>query len=575
MFLTCPNIRWCCLPLLKDVTCVFRLLRGAFTSVLIWLQLNSLAMAQLKPDDVKSSGQVVSRPNVLIILADDLGYSDPGCYGSEIDTPNLDSLAANGLRFTSFYNTARCWPTRAALLTGYYPQQVRRDALPTVPGGGAPKFRRPKWAPLLPQLLKSAGYRSYYSGKWHIDGTPAEGGFDRSYELADQGRFFRPTRHLEDGKPLPAIKDGDSYYSTIAVADHAIKVLKDHATSHSDAPFFQYVAFTAPHFPLQALPEDIAKYAKRYSHGWDNLRGERWKKIQSLGIQSGHLSQVERQLGPPYAFPKDVGMLGPDEVTLPSVWTDLNAEQQQFQATKMAIHAAMVDRMDQEIGRILQQLRAMNAFENTLVLFLSDNGASAEMMVRDDGHDLKAPMGSAATHLCLGPGWSTVCNTPFRRHKTWVHEGGISTPLIAHWPEGISAKGELRHEPGHVIDIVPTVLDVAKTERVHASLKGDVPPDPGVSLSPFFSSKQKDSSASDQQPRSLWWLHEGNRALRIGNWKIVATKGQPWELYNVSVDRAEQNDLSATEPAQLKTLETEWNRMTEEFTALVKGLPEQ
>jgi arylsulfatase A-like enzyme len=573
--LRCPSISGSLQHSRHQAQVLWRRLHPVVSSLVILFCGDSSVEGQTVQKASEATATSHSRPNVLLILADDLGYSDLGCYGSEIETPNLDSLAANGLRFTSFYNTARCWPTRAALLTGYYPQQVRRDALPTVPGGVAPKFRRPKWAPLLPQMLKSAGYRSYYSGKWHIDGTPAEGGFDRSYELADQGRFFRPTRHLEDGKPLPAIKDGDSYYSTIAVADHAIKVLKDHATSHSDAPFFQYVAFTAPHFPLQALPEDIAKYAKRYSDGWDKLREERWKKIQSLGLQSGHLSQVERQLGPPYAFSRDVEMLGPNEVTLPSVWTDLNAEQQQFQATKMAIHAAMVDRMDQEIGRILQQLRAMKAFENTLVLFLSDNGASAEMMVRDDGHDVKTPMGSAATHLCLGPGWSTVCNTPFRRHKTWVHEGGISTPLIAHWPAGISEKGDLQHVPGHVIDIVPTILDVAKTERAHASVEGDVPLDPGVSLSPFFSSKQKDSGASDQQPRALWWLHEGNRALRIGGWKIVATKGQPWELYNVSVDRAEQNDLSATEPAQLKMLEAEWNRMTEEFTALVKSVPEQ
>lgn len=573
--LRCPSISGSLQRSRHQVQVLWRRLHPLVSSLVLLLCGVSSVEGQTAQNASEATAKSHGRPNVLLILADDLGYSDLGCYGSEIDTPNLDSLAANGLRFTSFYNTARCWPTRAALLTGYYPQQVRRDALPTAPGGGAPKFRRPKWAPLLPQMLKSAGYRSYYSGKWHIDGTPAEGGFDRSYELADQGRFFRPTRHLEDGKPLPAIKDGDSYYSTIAVADHAIKVLKEHATSHSDAPFFQYVAFTAPHFPLQALPEDIAKYAKRYSEGWDKLRDERWKKIQSLGLHSGHLSQVERQLGPPYAFPKDVEMLGPNEVTLPSVWTDLNAEQQQFQATKMAIHAAMVDRMDQEIGRILQQLRAMNAFENTLVLFLSDNGASAEMMVRDDGHDLKAPMGSAATHLCLGPGWSTVCNTPFRRHKTWVHEGGISTPLIAHWPAGISEQGELRHEPGHVIDIVPTILDIANTERANGSEDRETRPAPGVSLSPFFSSKQKDSGASDQQPRAIWWLHEGNRALRIGGWKIVATKNQPWELYDVSVDRAEQHDLSATEPTRLKTLETEWNRMTEDFTVLVKGLPEQ
>ncbi len=371
-----------------------------------WISLKiALLVAAVVTGQVQSAfgSDSAKRPNVVVILADDLGYSDLGCYGSEIETPHLDSLAAGGLRFTSFYNTARCWPTRASLLTGYYPQQVRRDALPTVPGGGAPKFQRPKWAPLLPQMLKSAGYRSYYSGKWHIDGTPAEGGFDRSYELADQGRFFKPQRHLEDGKELPPVKDGETFYSTVAIADHAVKVLKDHASDHSDKPFFQYVAFTAPHFPLQALPQDIEKYSKKYLEGWETWRTRRWERMQSLGVSHGTLSLTERTLGPPYAFPRDVEKLGPNEVILPTVWSELTSDQQKFQAMKMAIHAAMVDRMDQEIGRIIAQLRAMNEFENTLILFLSDNGASAEIMVRDDGHDQTAPMGSAATHLCLGP----------------------------------------------------------------------------------------------------------------------------------------------------------------------------
>ncbi|MFN9717592.1 MAG: arylsulfatase [Planctomycetota bacterium] len=524
-----------------------------------------IADITLNPPVATSADESLKRPNVLVILADDLGYSDLGCYGSEIETPNLDSLAAGGLRFTSFYNTARCWPTRASLLTGYYPQQVHRDALPGVPGGGAPKFRRPGWAPLLPQMLKSAGYRSYYSGKWHIDGSPADGGFDRSYELADQGRFFRPKRHLEDGKELPPIKDGESYYSTIAVADHAIKVLKDHAVGHPDKPFFQYVAFTAPHFPLQALPEDIEKYTRKYVDGWENVRRQRWERMRSLGLATtGTLSLAERQLGPPYAFPEDVAKLGPNEVILPVAWQELHADQQAFQASKMAIHAAMVDRMDREIGRILGQLREMNAMDNTLVFFLSDNGASAEIMVRDDGHDPGAPMGSAATHLCLGPGWSTVSNTPFRRHKTWVHEGGISTPLIAHWPKGIASRGEYRSSPGHVIDLVPTILELAGLSR--EMVVGDEGPEsPGVSLVRQFS--QADSSESN---RNLWWLHEGNRALRRGDWKIVAAKDQPWELYNLATDRGEQNNLASSSADRLLELRNEWQRITDEFTALAK-----
>jgi arylsulfatase len=498
----------------------------------------------------------------MIILADDLGYSDVGCYGSEIATPHLDQLAAQGLRYTAFYNTARCWPTRAALLTGYYPQQIHRDALPTVPGGAGPKFRRPAWAPLLPHLLKPLGYRNYYSGKWHVDGTPAEGGFDRSYELQDQGRYFHPQQHQEDGRPLPPVNSDAGYYSTIAIADHAIRCLKEHATGTPEKPFFQYVAFTAPHFPLHALPQDIAKYADRYLEGWEVIRQSRWNRMQSIGLVAGTLSETERTLGPPYAFPEQVRKFGPAEITLPVAWVDLNDSQKRFQATKMAIHAAMVDRMDQEIGRIVEQLRAMQSLDNTLILFLSDNGASAEMMVRDDGHDSAASPGSAATHLCLGPGWSTVSNTPHRRHKTWVHEGGISTPLIAHWPAGIAARGELRHMPGHVIDLVPTIMELANGKLPLTSHDAEVPPSSGRSLAESFNT---DTAATHQ---SLWWLHEGNRALRMGQWKIVAAKDQPWELYDLTSDRAEQKDLSSVNPDVLSTLTNEWNRVTQEFTEL-------
>ena len=517
-----------------------------------------------KPLNADDAAQ--SRPNVLVILADDLGYSDLGCYGGEIDTPHLDALAAGGLRYTSFYNTARCWPTRAALLTGYYAQQVRRDALPTVPGGGA-RGQRPVWAPLLPVRLRPAGYRSYYSGKWHLDGTPAASGFDLSYELMDQGRYFRATRHQKNGQELPPTSNSDGSYSTVAIADHAIDQLSQHAASHPAQPFFQYVAFTAPHFPLQALPEDIRKYADRYRAGWEALRQQRWERMRSTGLLSGSLSPVERTLGPPYAFPDDIKALGAGEVSLPLPWDELTEEQQSFQAMKMAIHAAMVDRMDQEIGRILSQLRQMNAIENTLILFLSDNGASAEIMVRSDGHDPAAPMGSAATHLCLGPGWSTVSNTPFRRHKTWVHEGGISTPLIVNWPAKISARGEFRRRAGHVIDIVPTILELAGVPLPEPNADTSAPELPGHSLIPSFSN---DTSTPH---KSLWWLHEGNRAVQMGNWKLVAAKNQPWELYDLTTDRAEQQNLADVNPDVLETLQTEWNRLTNEFTELAQRNP--
>lgn len=492
------------------------------------------------------------RPNILLIMADDLGFSDLGCYGGEIDTPNLDALAQNGLRFTQFHNTARCWPTRAALLTGYYPQQVRRDTLPGIPSGG--RGKRPAWAPLLPKMLEPLGYRSYHSGKWHIDGMPIENGFDRSYYLKDQGRYFNPKVHWENDKKLPPVQPGSGYYGTTAIADHAIKYLKEHQSQHADKPFFQYLAFTAPHFPLHALPEDIARYRDKYRIDWEDVRRQRWQRQNEMGIVDGALSDVERNIGPPYDFPEHLKLLGPGEVNRPLPWKELSDEQRDFQAAKMAIHAAMVDRVDQEIGRVLEQLRAMDAFENTLIFFLSDNGASAEIMVRADGHDPSALPGSAASYLCLGPGWSTTCNTPFRRHKTWVHEGGTATPLIVHWPNGITARGQLRHNPGHVIDIVPTVLEVAGARPSDSR-----PSRPGRSLVPVFA---KDDTV---EHKYFWWLHEGNRAIRVGDWKLVAAKGDPWELYNLRSDRAETNNLANRFPDKVQALERGWQKRLTQF----------
>ncbi len=504
------------------------------------------------------------QPNVLLVLVDDLGYSDLGCYGSEIETPTLDRLAANGLRFTQFYNTARCWPTRAALLTGYYAQQVNRDALPGVGGGGGAANNRPDWARLLPDMLRPAGYRSYHSGKWHIDGMPVANGFDRSYYLQDQGRFFNPKVHFRDDERLPPVDISEDYYGTTAIAEHALDCLQDHAANHNERPFFHYLAFTAPHFPLHALPEDIAKYRDKYQRDWASVRSDRWQRQQQSGLLDGTLSAVERDLGPPYHFPEHLKILGDGEVNRPLPWDTLTEEQKSFQAAKMAVHAAMVDRVDQELGRVLDQLRAMQAFDNTLIFFLSDNGASAEIMVRDDGHDPEAEPGSAQTYLCLGPGWSTTCNTPFRRHKTWVHEGGISTPLIVHWPAGINSAGEFRHNPGHVVDIVPTILDVCSVDPLETWNGQAIPPAPGKSLLPAF------AADNTVEHEFLWWLHEGNRAIRVGDWKLVAAKDEPWELYNLSTDRAEQHDVAGEFPDRVAELDALWNGAVDEFKALRK-----
>lgn len=505
---------------------------------------------------VAASPAIAAPPNVVLIVADDLGFSDLGCYGGEIATPNLDGLAKNGLRFTQFYNTARCWPSRAAILTGYYAQQVRRDTVPGVKSGS--QGVRPAWAKLLPEMLAPLGYRSYHSGKWHVDGKPLDNGFHHSYSLNDHDRHFNPKQHTEDDKPLPAAKDG--FYSSTAIADHAVKCLKGHQSEHGGKPFFSFVAFTAPHFPVQAPKEDVAKYLKTYLGGWDAMREQRWDRMQALKIGGTSLAAIEREVGPPYPRPDDIKKLGPDELNRPRPWKDLTAEQRAFQACKMAVHAAMVDRMDREIGRVLQQVKDMGSQDDTLVLFLSDNGASAEIMVRGDGHDPHAACGTGATFLSIGPGWSSLANTPLRRHKTWVHEGGISTPFIVHWPKGIAAKGELRSTPGHVIDLVPTILELAGGKP-----NPEAPAAPGVSLVPLF------MSDGTVKRESLWWQHEGNRALRVGDWKIVAAgKDAPWELYDLAADRSEEKNVARDQPARLREMSTLWEKQTAAIADLAK-----
>ena len=498
------------------------------------------------------------RPNILIVLADDLGFSDLGCYGGEIKTPHLDRLAAGGVRFSQFYNTGRCWPTRGSLLTGFYAQQIRRDKLPGIKSGA--RGERPAWARLVPETLRTLGYRTYHSGKWHVDGMPLENGFDRSYYLRDQGRFFNPKIHYLNDKKLPPVETGTEFYGTTAIADHAVKCLQDHANNHPKQPFFHYLAFTAPHFPLHGLPEDIARYETQYRRDWAEVRRERWERQKRVGLIRGGLSAVERNLGPPYAFPDAIKKLGPGEVNRPLIWGDLTPKQQDFQAMKMAIHAAMIDRLDRELGKVLNQIRKMDAWDSTLILFLSDNGASAEIMVRDDGHDPNAPPGSAATYLCLGPGWSTTCNTPFRRHKTWVHEGGIATPLIAHWPNEIKDHGQILHQPGHVVDLVPTLFEITGVKDHGAGKEHDPPMRPGRSLMSAM------VGSTQIQPRELWWNHDGNRAIRSGNWKLVAAgEGAPWELYDLANDRSEQKNLAAINTKLTQRLSGRWEALQLQF----------
>jgi len=502
-----------------------------------------------------------SQPNVLLIMADDMGYSDADCYGGDVRTPNLTSLANGGVRFTQHYSTGRCWPSRACILTGYYAQQIRRDDMPGIKMG-----KRPAWAPLLPQRLKPYGYHSYHSGKWHIDGEPKDGGFERSWgnnkSGCDWDRFFDSKPWNEDEFTSP-VKPGEDYYSTVAIADHAIQCLKLHQRDYGNNPFFQYMAFYSPHFPLHALKKDIDSYRDAYLEGWDAMRERRWKRMKEMGIIDTPLSERDTDVVPKWNLKPDQlkERIGEGEAARAVAWESLTNKQKRFQATKMAIHAAMITRMDLEIGRVIQQLKDMGAYENTLILFASDNGASAEQIIRGDGHDPAAPMGSAKSYLCLGPGWSTAANTPFRLHKHWNHEGGISSPLIAHWPEGIEARGELRHDPSHFIDITPTILELAQGSKPEMNKNTAGPVNPGQSLVPVFA---KDGSVHH---KNLWWCHKDNRAFRVGDWKISAKDGKEgkWELYNLKADRCEMNNLASKYPEKVKQMAQQWENTAEGF----------
>jgi len=479
-------------------------------------------------------GTTGERPNIVLIMADDLGFSDLGCYGGEIRTPHLDRLADEGLRFTQFYNCGRCWPTRSSLLTGYYPQQVNCD-------GARAAF--PRWGYLLPHHLRQAGYRNYHSGKWHVPNVPtqiAAGGFDRSYHTGAYDDHFAAQNHFLDDEKLPPAGGEENYYSTTAITDYAIRFLKEHQRDHADSPFFLYTAFISPHFPLQAPEEKIEEYRERYLEGWEQLKRQRYQRQIDLGFEVGENSPFEYLVTAPWSWPeKWLRDTIPGELRTAKPWHQLTPTEKELQATKMAIHAAMIDCIDQEVGRILDQVKAMGEDQNTLVLFLSDNGASAEQIVRGNGHNPEASLGSASSYLCLGPGFSTASNTPFRRHKYWTHEGGITTPMIASWPNGIKESGGFRHSIGHVIDFLPTFLELAGVEALNERNGFKAPAPPGKSLVPVF-------AGDNQHDRELWFSHNGNNALRQGKWKAVISSDIDgrWQLYNMEEDRTELNNLA-------------------------------
>lgn len=483
---------------------------------------------------VFASAQPSDPPNIVVIMADDLGFSDLGCYGGEIHTPHLDRLADRGLRFTQFYNTGRCWPTRSSLLTGYYPQQINAD-------GARAAF--PKWGYLLPHHLRQAGYRNYHSGKWHVPNVPtqiAAGGFDRSYHTGAYDDHFAAQNHfLDDEKIAPAGEEED-YYSTTVITDYAVRFLKEHQQRYADAPFFLYTAYITPHFPLQATQENIDKYRNHYLNGWEQLKRRRYKRQKELGFELGENSAFEYHVTAPWSWPEHALKDSiPGEMRMAKPWDQLTKEERNLQATKMAIHAAMIDCIDTEVGRIMEQITAMGQDKNTLVLFLSDNGATAEQIIRGEGHNKSAPLGSGESYLCLGPGFSTASNTPFRRHKFWTHEGGIATPMIAYWPDGIKDKGGFRQSAGHVIDFLPTFLELAGIKALNERDGFEAPTPPGKSLVPVF--------AEDKQPeREIWFSHRGNNALRQGKWKAVISSDIDgrWQLFDMEEDRTELNNLA-------------------------------
>jgi arylsulfatase len=463
------------------------------------------------------------KPHILLIMADDMGYSDLQCYGSEIPTPNLDKLASNGLRFTQFYNVGRCCPTRASLLTGLYPHQAGVGHM--VNDNGLPGYRgrlNDRCA-TLGEVLRTAGYRTYLSGKWHVGekkgGWPVDRGFDRSYSLISGAtNFWRldPGRTLaRDGE---AIQPPEKWYITDAISENAVSFLKDHAKSHADKPFFLYASYTAPHWPLHAHPEDIERFKDTYNVGWDEIRKRRLARMKELGL-------IDRATA-----------LSPRDAKVPA-W-EKEPNQKEF-AHRMAVYAAQIYRMDAGIGQILAQLEANKALENTLILFLADNGGCAEII---DRGKKGVPAGGPDSFLSYGVGWANASNTPFRLYKHWVHEGGISTPLIAHWPAVIQKPGVVR-EPSHLIDIMSTYVDISG-----AQYSEKLQPLEGKSLLPLFQGKPWVGHDA------LYWEHEGNRAVRQGDWKLVAQHGKAWELYDLSTDRLEGNNLAEKFPDRVTAL---------------------
>ena len=505
-----------------------------------------------------------ARPDIVLILNDDMGYSDLGCYGGEVHTPTLDRLAADGLRFSQFYNTARCSPSRASLLTGLHPHQTGIGILTYDSGPEGYAGNLNQQCVTIAEVLRSGGYRTCMSGKWHVssnlktptDSWPMQRGFDRFYgTIIGAGSFYDPNTLTRGNDNVEHEAQADGFFYTDAISDQAAAYIREHHAEHPERPLFQYVAYTAPHWPLHAHDEDIAKYKGRFDAGWDQLREERLERLVADGLLAAHWKLSGRDPSQP-------------------PWTA--AEHKGWLLRCMEVYAAQIDRMDQGIARIVQALKDTGRFDNTLIIFLADNGACAEdipqgvsieelvdklMIARATtrrgepvhiGNDVDRMPGPENTYQSYGTAWANLSNTPFRLYKHWIHEGGISTPLIFHWPLGITQRGQIRHTPGYLPDVMATLLDVTGVPYPAQHQGRAVLPLEGHSLKTAF-----ERDAVEARP-PMFWEHEGNAAVRIGRWKLVRRHPHDWELYDLDADRTELNDLAAQQPERVREMAAQY-----------------
>lgn len=509
---------------------------------------NAMAAAAAQPQATSLASpkaEQAKRPNVIVILVDDMGFSDIGPYGSEIPTPNLDSLAANGVRFTQFYNSARCSPSRASLLTGLYPHEAGVGGLDNIvrPGLGGFQGRIADRAVTIAEVLKPAGYFTGMAGKWHVGaqhGTPPKAvGFDRSM-FSKGGTYFPDQRGpgrgfvTIDGQQVPTaspeVGKGEWYASDMLV-DWTVRFVDE--AKAAGKPFFLYLPLTAVHFPVMAPAEDVAKFKGKYMVGWEQLRRDRFERQKKMGLIAA-------------------------DATLPGVlpeaydWNKMSATDKQRFDEIMAVYAAAISRMDTAIGTLVADLKARGEFDNTLILFMSDNGGNAES--GPDGRTGAAPWGGKDSNVWVGLNWATLQNTPFSFFKHYAEEGGIATPMIASWPAGIAPKvrGTMVRDPGHLVDVMPTLAELAGA-RYPVRFDGhDIRPMSGRSFAAAFEGEALQRSVP------IFWEHEGNKAVRDGRWKLVAQLGAPWRLYDMNADRTETRDLAAKHPEIAVRMAKQW-----------------